>query len=248
MKGVQVDEKRLLGRSLKKMYIGFDESQVEDLIRYKDFLMEANRSVNLIGPADSSSIIKRHILDSLAPLSGLPGIVSDDKNNRILDIGSGGGLPGIPLAIMLKSSEMVLMEKSQKKSAFLSAIKNNLSLDNTAVLTGRAEELAHEVNLREKFSLVTARAVTKFNILLELSIPFCNINGKIIFYKSKKIFNEIEAAGKAVNILGGRIGELIEVDIPGLEEFRVLQVIDKERNTPKKFPRRFSQIKKKPLE
>ena len=247
MKGVQVNEKSFLGQSLKKMNIDFDVNQLEDILRYKDFLMEANRSVNLIGPADSGSIIKRHILDSLAPLSGPSGVMSCDKNNRILDIGSGGGLPGIPLAIMLKSSEMVLMEKSQKKSAFLSVIKNNLSLDNTTVLTGRAEELAHEEILREKFSHVTARAVTKFNILLELSIPFCNRSGKIIFYKSKKIFNEIEAAGEAVEMLGGRIGELIEVDIPGLEEFRVLQVIDKERNTPKKFPRRFSQIKKKPL-
>jgi len=135
-----------------------------------------------------------------------------------------------------------------KKSNFLSTAVKELSLDNVTVLTGRAEELAREEKWRERFSVVTARAVTKFNILLELSIPFCNINGKIIFYKSKKIFSEIDAAGEAADMLGGKIGELIEADIPGLEGFRVLQVIDKENNTPKKFPRRFSQIKKKPLE
>jgi len=243
-----VDEKSFLAESLKKMQIRFDERQLEHLISYKDFLIEANRTVNLIGPAESIAILKRHILDSLVLLSGAPGIVKDHKDNKLLDIGSGGGLPGIPLAIMLGGTEVVLLEKSQKKSVFLSGIKNKLGLGNLSILTGRAEELAHEEKLRGKFSLITARAVTKFNILLEISIPFCNINGKIIFYKSKKIFNEIKSAGKAVNMLGGRIGELIEVDIPGLEEFRVLQIIDKVKDTPKKFPRRFSQIKKKPLE
>jgi 16S rRNA (guanine527-N7)-methyltransferase len=247
MKGAKVDEINFLGDSLKRMNIGFNKDQVKDLIKYRDLLLESNKMVNLIGPADSDSIIKRHILDSLAPLSAPLGKSWDHRGNRILDIGSGGGLPGIPLTIMLNKVDVVLLEKSQKKSAFLSEIKTRLSLDNLTVLTGRAEELAHEDGLREKFSLITARAVTKFNILLELSIPFCNINGKIIFYKSKKIFSEIEAAGEAVKMLGGRIGELIKVDIPGLEEFRVLQVIDKERNTPKKFPRRFSQIKKKLL-
>ena len=248
MKGARVDEKNLLRDSLKKMKIDFDEGQLEDLLKYKDLLMRTNKSVNLIGPADSDAIIKKHILDSLAPLSSSSGMMPGEEGARILDIGSGGGLPGIPLAIVLKKAEVVLLEKSRKKSAFLSDVKAGLSLDNLTVLTGRAEELAHKEIYREKFSLVTARAVTKFNILLELSIPFCNINGKIIFYKSKKIFSEIDAAGEAADMLGGKIGELIEADIPGLEGFRVLQVIDKENNTPKKFPRRFSQIKKKPLE
>jgi 16S rRNA (guanine527-N7)-methyltransferase len=141
-----------------------------------------------------------------------------------------------------------VLEKSMKKSAFLREVKESLSMDNLTVITGRAEELARETRWRERFQVVIARAVTRFNILLEISIPFCSINGKIVFYKSRKVFSEIEAMGRALDSLGGRMGELVEAEVPGLDEYRALLVIDKEKNTPGKFPRRFSQIKKRELQ
>jgi 16S rRNA (guanine527-N7)-methyltransferase len=248
MKGSGMGDRKLLENALMEMGIKHDRDQLKSLILYRDLLAEKNRQLNLIGHTDSTGIIRRHILDCLAPLSCRVGMDWDDKGISILDIGSGGGLPGVPLAIMLKKSGIFVLEKSMKKSAFLREVKESLSMDNLTVITGRAEELARETRWRERFQVVIARAVTRFNILLEISIPFCSINGKIVFYKSRKVFSEIEAMGRALDSLGGRMGELVEAEVPGLDEYRALLVIDKEKNTPGKFPRRFSQIKKRELQ
>jgi len=169
------------------------------------------------------------------------------KGKRLLDIGTGAGLPGILLSILLPESEIILLDKSMKKSSFLKESLEILELNNASVLTGRAEELSRKKQYRENFDIVTARAVTKFNILMELAIPFCNINGKIIFYKSKKVFEEIKEHGKAISMLGGEFEELVTVDVPGLEGFRAFLIINKGKRTLLKYPRNFAQIKKNPL-
>jgi 16S rRNA (guanine527-N7)-methyltransferase len=243
-----MDDKSLLENSLLQMGIRYDRDQLKSLILYRDLLAEKNKYLNLIGQTDATGIIRRHILDSLAPLSCRAGEDWDMRGTSILDIGSGGGLPGIPLAIMLKKAAIFLLEKSMKKSVFLEEVKKSLSMDNLTVVRGRAEELARETRWRQRFQVVTARAVTRFNILLEISIPFCSINGKIVFYKSRKVFSEIKTMGRALDALGGRMGELVETEVPGLDEYRALLVIDKEKNTPGEFPRRFSQIKKRQLQ
>jgi len=228
------------------MGIRYERDQLKSIIQYRDLLAEKNKYLNLIGQTDRTGIIRRHILDCLAPLSCRVG-KAWDRGIKILDIGSGGGLPGIPLAIMLKKAAIFLLEKSMKKTAFLEEAKELLSLENLTVIRARAEELARETRWRQRFQVVTARAVTRFNILLEISIPFCSINGKIVFYKSRKVFSEIKTMGRALDALGGRMGELVETEVPGLDEYRALLVIDKEKNTPGEFPRRFSQIKKREL-
>lgn len=242
-----MDDKSLLENALLQMGIRYERGQLKSLMLYRDLLAEKNKYLNLIGQTDGTGIIRRHILDSLAPLSCRAGKDWDMRGINILDIGSGGGLPGIPLAIMLKKAKVFLLEKSMKKSAFLGEAKELLSLDNLAVLRGRAEELARDPGWRQGFQVVTARAVTRFNILLEISIPFCSINGKIVFYKSRKVFSEIKTMGRALDALGGRMEELVETEVPGLDEYRALLVIDKEKITPGEFPRRFSQIKKREL-
>jgi len=242
-----MDEPFLLQDSLDKMGIRYSASQIKKLLAFRELLMEKNRTMNLTGPAHSTGIIIRHILDSVSPISVQEKLGLRKQGINILDLGSGGGLPGIPLGILLEHVPVTLLEKSTRKTGFLLQAVNELSLDNISVLKGRAEELAGLEEWREKFFFVTARAVSKINILLELSVPFCTINGKIIFYKSRKVFGEANASSAAVNILGGRIDDLIEVDIPGLDEFRALLVISKVKSTPKKFPRKFSQLKKKPL-
>jgi len=239
-----MDSINLLKRSLQEMKIDNSAEQLEKLTAFQGLIVEKNKTMNLIGPADSREILTRHILDSLSVLTLPESLDWNKPETRILDIGSGGGLPGIPIGIFLKQSGVVLLEKSQKKTGFLLQIIRELSLDNITVLRGRAEELARKKKWRESFSLVTARAVAKFNILLELSIPFCSINGKIIFYKSKRIFNELKIGADVIKTLGGRIDNLVEVEIPELEEFRALLVLSKKENTPAKFPRKFSQIKR----
>ena len=242
-----MDKSAVLKESLEKMGIEHDTGQIEQLIAYQELLIEKNKTLNLIGPTDSESIIRRHILDSVSPLSHAESFYWYDHGLKILDLGSGGGLPGIPLSILLNNAEVTLLEKTKKKSDFLSHAAAKLSLGRITVLTGRAEELASMTRWRESFSIVTARAVAKINILLELAIPFCNINGRIVFYKSKKIFSEKASSIKAIDTLGGRVEDLVEVQIPGLREFRALMVISKVRSTPMCFPRNFSLIKKRPI-
>lgn len=239
----------ILKSYLKELEICFSDKQLKALERYLDMVYEYNKKFNLTGTKDKEGILVRHILDSIALIKFKEELFGINGNGyKVLDVGTGAGLPGIPLSIMMENMVFYLLESSSKKINFLEAVIKEINLKNIVLLKGRAEQLARETGYREVFNIVVSRAVAKFNILIELTIPFCRINGKIIFYKSKKIFSEIDAAGEAADMLGGKIGELIEADIPGLEGFRVLQVIDKENNTPKKFPRRFSQIKKKPLE
>jgi len=241
-----VDNRKLLKDSLEEMNIKAIGDQLEKLIAFQDLIFENNKKINLVGTIEREDILKRHILDSVSLLTYADRLFEGKEDIKILDIGTGGGFPGIPLAILLKDSKMALLEKSGKKVDFLNKAIRELSLDNILILPGRAEELASQGKWRGHFDIVIARAVTKFTILLELSVPFCNINGKIIFYKSKKVFEEIEARGDVIEILGGKVEELIEVKVSGLEEFRAFLVMKKERHTPSKYPRKFAHIKRGP--
>jgi len=223
--------------------------QIEKLIAFHELVYEKNKYINIIGRGGKEDIIERHILDSASLLSHSDILFRDmDTDNfNIIDIGTGGGFPGIPLAILLDRAKIFLLEKSKKKVEFLLCAIDKLPLTNVTILNGRAEEIARLEKWRENFEIVTARAVTKFNILLELSIPFCSINGRIIFYKSKKVVHEIETGYGAIEILGGMIDRLVDVKVRGLEAYRALLIVKKVRHTPDKYPRTFARIKKNPL-
>jgi 16S rRNA (guanine527-N7)-methyltransferase len=244
-----VDSRKLLKESLRDMSIRVNLEQIDKLAEFNELVYEKNKYINLIGRTGKEDIIKRHILDSASLLSSSDILFRDvDKDNfKIIDIGTGGGFPGIPLAILLNRSKIFLIEKSEKKVDFLLFAIEKLSLKNVSIFKGRAEEIARLEEFRENFECVVARAVAKFNILLELSIPFCSINGKIILYKSKKVSRDIEAGYDAIEVLGGTIDKLIDVNVKGLEEYRALLVLKKVRKTPEKYPRKFAQIKKYPL-
>lgn len=238
---------------LENFKIDYSSSQISFLRKYLDLLYENNKYMNLVGTKDKKGILIRHFLDCLSILKLREVFFGSDLSNidittqKIIDIGSGAGLPGILLAIFLQDRHIYLLEKKLRKVNFLTSAVTQLNLKNVEILRGRAEELAHQDNLREKFDLVVARAVTKFDILCELAIPFCKIYGKVVFYKSKKIFEELNKYGDVVPKLGGRILGLEEVRIPNLEEFRAFLIIAKEEKTSNKFPRSVAKIGKKVL-
>ncbi len=232
---------------LGKTGIRFGSGKIDKIFSYLELVYEKNRVINLIGTKEKEDIFIKHILDSLS--------IFDDKilnpgeleGKRIIDIGTGAGLPGILLSIFLPKTKICLLDKSRKKTSFLKEATEALKLENIEIATGRAEEISRKAGYREKFDIVIARAVTKFNILLELAIPFCNINGKIIFYKSKKVFEEIKDHSGAISKLGGRVEGLYSVEVPNLEGFRAFLVLKKEKRTLLKYPRNFALIKKRPL-
>ena len=242
-----LEQKKALYEYLENTGIGSDSEKIEKVISYLEIVYEKNKVINLIGTKEKEDIFIKHILDSLSIFNIQVLRKGEHHGKKIIDIGTGGGLPGILLAIFLPESKIFLIDKSKKKTDFLRETIEVLDLKNIMVITDSAEELSRKAGFREKFDIVIARAVTKFNILLELAIPFCTINGRIIFYKSKKVFEEIKEHSEAISKLGGEFEKLYDVEVPDLEGFRTFLILKKEKRTPLKYPRNFAQIKKKPL-
>ncbi len=242
-----MEQKKFLDKYLLKIGINNDSSKIDKIFEYLELVYEKNKVINLIGTKEKEEIFIKHILDSLSIFN--IELLREDKlkGKKIIDIGTGGGLPGILLAIFLPESEIYLLDKSKKKTIFLRETTEALELKNTIIITDRAEELSREAGFREKFDIVIARAVARFSILLELAVPFCNIHGKIIFYKSKKVFEEIKEHSETISKLGGEFKKLYDVEVPDLERFRTFLILNKVKRTPLKYPRNFALIKKKPL-
>lgn len=238
----------ILIQSLRELGIDFSGSQIDTVEKYLDLVYGHNQSFNLIGTKDKKGILIRHVLDSISILKYEKMIFGDTGHSgRVLDVGTGAGLPGVPLSIFLNNKIFYLLDKTLKKINFLNTIIENLGVKNVRVLRGSAEELGKEALYRETFDIVLSRAVAKFDILSELTIPFCRINGKIIFYKSKKIFAELESNRGAILKLGGKVENLLEVEVPNLNEYRAFLVIKKIRKSPGIYPRNFNKIIKQPL-
>jgi len=238
----------ILKSYLKELEICFSDKQLKALERYLDMVYEYNKKFNLTGTKDKEGILVRHILDSIALIKFKEELFGINGNGyKVLDVGTGAGLPGIPLSIMMENMVFYLLESSSKKINFLEAVIKEINLKNIVLLKGRAEQLARETGYREVFNIVVSRAVAKFNILIELTIPFCRINGKIIFYKSKEVESEIKRSKDSISKLGGRIDNLLEVRVPDLNEFRSFLVIEKIKDSPKIYPRNFNIIMKKSL-
>lgn len=244
-----MDIENIFRRSLKELGVDFSPDQIRVIKEYLDIVYEYNKEVNLTGTKKKENILVRHFLDSLSILRFKKDLFNrSDDIKEILDIGTGAGLPGMALSIFLKDRLFYLIDKKEKKIEFLNVTANRLKIKNVKIIRGRAEELAREWLYREKFDMVLARAVAKFNILCELLIPFCRINGKIIFYKSLKVFDELRKGRKVILELGGRKAKLLEVKVPYLNEFRAFLVIEKNKRTPLIYPRKFKEIKCRPLQ
>ncbi len=229
---------------LKEIGIDHTHAEVSKCLLYLNILFEENKKMNLVGTKQKDQILIRHFLDSLSILDYREEFFR--TGDKILDIGSGGGLPGMLLSIFLPRKKIFLLDKSLKKTNFLRNAVDNLDLKNVVLIRGRAEQLAKDIKHREAYDLVVARAVTKFSILAEIVIPFSAIHGKIILYKSRMVYEEVQNHKDFVKKLGGNIKGLHKANIPELPEFRVFLEINKQQSTPQKYPRPFSKIKRSP--
>lgn len=207
--------------------------------KFKDLLIEYNNKFNLTAITDEKSVYIKHFLDSVAGESFF------EKNSSVLEVGSGGGFPSIPLKIIRDDLKFTLVESTGKKCNYLNAVVDKLGLNCVKVINGRAEELAKNVNYREKFDACTARAVARLNTLCEYCLPFVKVGGSFIAYTGGKI-DEIQEAEKAIKILGG---ELYIKENYLLSEglVRSIVVIKKIANTPSKYPRGQGKERKCPI-
>lgn len=206
-------------------------------------LMQWNEKFNLTAIINREAVHVKHFLDSLTLTEEL----RHGSDKSVIDIGSGGGLPGIPLAIILPECSITLLEATGKKAVFLRHIIETLGLENVHVVHGRAEEYAHIPDYREQFGFVLARAVAPLNVLVELLLPFCAVGGSCIAPKKGNIEGEIAAALSAIERLGGTIRTINPVSISDEENDRSLVIIEKIRTTPDIYPRRPGIPSKRPL-
>ena len=221
-------------------FIKIDENLKNQLVSYMELTLKANESFNLTANDTKESFMIKNIIDSLLIVKNLD---LDEKN--ILDLGSGAGLPGIPLAIYYKNTNFTLLEPLTKRANFLKEIAQKLGLKNVKVVNERAEIFIK--NARESYDFVTSRAVSRLNILLELSIPFLKVGGKLIAYKGINYQEEINESKNALDLLSSKIIVIEEENLVQINEKRYNIFIQKNQKTSQKYPREYRLIKKKAL-
>ena len=237
-----------LRSGLTAMGIALSEAQCEKLLDFGALLLAENERQNLTAVREPREVVSRHFLDSLAPLAfpefsnrlSVPGA-------RLIDVGTGAGFPGIPLAIALPELSCTLLDSLQKRIAFLEDAVNKLNLPNVTLLSGRAEDLAKDAQYRETFDLATSRAVADLSVLLEYDLPFVRVGGAFLAYKGPDIAGELEGAANALQILGGTASAPTSFAVPGLDGERTLLLIEKTALSPEKYPRRAGIPTKRPL-
>ena len=219
----------------QKLGIDLNPTQLEQFSIYYDELIEWNKKINLTSITDPVEAQLKHFLDSL---SLFPALKQPFDGCSFIDIGSGGGFPGLPLKIAFPAIDMVLLEATNKKAAFLRHVTRQLGLDNVEVLCQRAEAAAHKPQYRQSFDYALCRAVSSLTSLAELALPFCAIGGRFITLKKGDIADEVDKAAKATETMGGGQTEVKKVELEKLPDERYLVIIDKIAPTPDKYPRR----------
>jgi 16S rRNA (guanine527-N7)-methyltransferase len=228
--------------------IALDGDQLARFRAYATLLVEWNERFNLLGPAAVRELWSRHLLDALTIVLALPhGAATDGMPRTLIDVGSGAGLPGIPLRILFPHWAVTLLDATSKKVRFLELVARELELDNVQAVTGRAEEVAHDREHREAYDICVARAVTHTAALVELTLPFVTMHGSAILYKGLNgLSEEVQAAEPARVILGAAAPAVIPVTAP-LDSARCLVRYVKQSRTPRQLPRRAGVPEQRPL-
>jgi 16S rRNA (guanine527-N7)-methyltransferase len=230
----------------RQLSLPLSEHQLQQFQTYYDQLVDWNRKVNLTAIMGYEEIQVKHFTDSLSIILTLEGSKWADGNFALLDIGTGAGMPGIPLKIAHPRARLVLLDSVAKKTAFLQHVVGELGMEGVEILTQRAEETGHLAEYREAFDLVVCRAVSQLATVAELTLPFCRIGGLTVIPKKESIERELSQANRAMGILGGHLKTVRQVPIKGLEQ-HLLVVLEKTSPTPPAYPRRPGIPAKRPL-
>lgn len=232
-----------LSNLLKELPLSIDNSQIDQLVDYIKLLIIANQTTNLTAITDFNEALVKHLYDSLL-IMAVPEFTSAQS---IIDVGSGGGLPSIPLAICNPDKKIISLDATQKKINFQIAATQQLKIPNIIPVWGRAEEVGKQNNHREQYDLAIARAVAPLNVLAELTIPFVKLNGNAIFYKGREAETEISQGEHAVKALGAEIIGTKLFALPANYGSRVLVVLKKTKSTSLTYPRKPGTPQKRPL-
>lgn len=217
-----------------RLNIEFDEERESKYKGYMDDVLELNKSINLTAITDRDKFIEGHYVDSLACAF----LQEFDKARRVVDIGTGGGFPGVPLAIAYPDKEFVLVDSLNKRIKIINSLCEKYEITNVKAIHGRAEELARKSDLRDSFDMCVSRAVANMSTLVELCLPFVKTGGFLVAYKGPESDEEINNSAKAIKTLGGTMDRIAAAEIGPRGTQHRLVIVSKERETPKKYPRK----------
>lgn len=225
----------------KEINLDIDRSKIVKFYEYMNLLLEWNEKINLTAITEQNDIILKHFIDCLTIKKYLK------DNDKIVDIGTGAGFPGIPLAIMSEANKFTLVDSLNKRVNFLNDVKEKIDLKNIEAIHSRAEEFGQNKIYREKYDIAVSRAVANLSVLLEYLLPTVKVGGKVICMKGSQVQDEINEAKYALKELGGVIKLTDEFCLPETDMKRNIIVIEKIKNTQKKYPRKSGTPSKQPL-
>lgn len=226
---------------LNKINLVLNDKQINDFYIYMSELLEWNNNINLTAITEENEVIQKHFIDSLTILK----YINDD--DKIIDVGTGAGFPGIPLKISNERLDITLLDSLNKRILFLDNVIKKLSLNNIKAIHSRVEDAGCNSLYREKFDIATSRAVAQLNVLLEYLLPLVKVGGKCICMKGGNVDEELSNSTRALEVLGGKIENIESFELPNSNIKRNIIIVKKIKATPKAYPRKSGTPSKKPL-
>lgn len=226
---------------MEELEIKLSTEQAEMFFKYMNLLLEWNEKINLTAITDEEEVIVKHFVDSITISKYIP------TGTSLIDVGTGAGFPGIPLGIIRNDLEIVLLDSLQKRINFLEVVIRELGLENIKTVHARAEEFGNNNKYREKFDVATSRAVANLSTLSEYLLPLVKEGGVVICMKGCAIEEEMNNSKKAINVLGGKVTQVFEFNLPKTDIKRNIVLVDKVSKTPAKYPRKPGTPSKEPI-
>lgn len=242
---------KILIEGSESLRVHLDSFQLALFLQYFDILCKWNSKINLTSIRTPKEIIVKHFLDSLTCVkiikSYINSRVNEKKEISIIDVGTGAGFPGIPLKIVIPSLKMTLLEAKEKKTDFLKELVKKLDIRGIEIIKERAEIIGKNNDFRESYDISISRAVAPLSVLSEYSLPLVKKNGWFIAQKGRRYKEELKCSMNVLELLGGALVKIENINLPILKQERNIIVIQKIKNTPDEYPRRDGLPKKRPL-
>ncbi len=238
-----MDRKDRLPEKAKELGISLTDQQIGQFHTYYELMVEWNKTVNLTTITDYDEVVTKHFIDSLSIVKAVP----FSRVYKIMDVGTGAGFPGVPIKIAHPSSTVTLLDARKKRISFLDTVIRDLCLEGISAVHARAEDYAIQKLNRESYDLCVSRAVADLAVLCEYCLPFVQVGGLFVAYKSGDVKEELDRAADALTLLGGEVKDVVSFTLPDSDIHRTLVVISKITDTDSKYPRKAGQPAKKPL-
>ena len=233
----------LMKNATEEVGMSLSNEQYDKFMKYMSLIQEWNEKVNLTAITEDEEIVKKLFIDCIKAYK------SDElkKAETIIDVGTGAGFPGIPIAIMDKNKKVTLLDSLNKRINFLNLVISELGLKNVKTIHSRAEDGARTKELREKFDIATSRAVANMAVLSEFCLPYVKVGGSFVALKGPAIEEELEGSRNAIGVLGGKLKNIIEVKIEETDLNHNIVIVNKIKECPPNYPRKAGIVNKKPI-